>query len=297
MKIVITGSLGNISKPLTESLVKKGHSVTVISSKVEKQNAIEAIGAKAAIGTIEDVDFLTETFKGTDIVYLMEPPINFFDFNADTEGHWTDIAQTYSKAVQQSGVQKVVHLSSIGAHTDKNNGMLATHYAVENILRQLPDNVSIKVMRPVGFYYNMFAFIPTIKSRGAIFSNYGGDDKEPWVSPIDIAAVIAEEMEKPFEGRTVRYIASDEASPNEVAKILGAAIGKDDVKWIVISDEEFLDGLLKLGMNPKVAKGLMEMNAGRRGGVLYEDYNRNKPVLSNIKLAEFAKEFAVIYHQ
>ena len=64
MKIVITGSLGNVSKPLTESLVKKGHSVTVISSKVEKQNAIEAIGAKAAIGTIEDVDFLTETFKG-----------------------------------------------------------------------------------------------------------------------------------------------------------------------------------------------------------------------------------------
>jgi len=152
-------------------------------------------------------------------------------------------------------------------------------------------------MRPVGFYYNMFAFIPTLKSRGAIFSNYRGDDKEPWVSPIDIAAIIAEEMERPFDGRTVRYIASDEASPNEVAKILGAAIGKDDVKWIVISDEEFLDGLLKLGMNPKVAKGLMEMNAGRRGGVLYEDYNRNKPVLSNIKLAEFAKEFAVIYHQ
>ena len=151
----------------------------------------------------------------------MEPPINFFDLDADTEAHWTDIAQTYLKAVQQSGVQKVVHLSSIGAHTDKNNGMLATHYSVENILNQLPENVSIKFMRPVGFYYNMFAFIPTIKSRGAIFSNYGGDDKEPWVSPLDIAAVIAEEIEKPFEGRTVRYIASDEVSPNEVAKVLG----------------------------------------------------------------------------
>jgi len=136
MKIVITGSLGNISKPLTELLVKKGHAVTVISRQAEKQKEIEGIGAKAAIGTIEDVDFLTETFKGTDIVYLMEPPINFFDFNADTEAYWTDIAQTYSKAVQQSGVQKVVHLSSIGAHTDKNNGMLATHYAVESILRQ-----------------------------------------------------------------------------------------------------------------------------------------------------------------
>ena len=37
MKIVVTGSLGHIGKPLTEELVQKGHSVTVISSKAEKQ--------------------------------------------------------------------------------------------------------------------------------------------------------------------------------------------------------------------------------------------------------------------
>lgn len=32
MKIIITGSLGNISKPLTGVLVGQGHSVTAISS-------------------------------------------------------------------------------------------------------------------------------------------------------------------------------------------------------------------------------------------------------------------------
>lgn len=36
MKIIITGSLGHISKPLTEELVQKGHAVTVISSNPEK---------------------------------------------------------------------------------------------------------------------------------------------------------------------------------------------------------------------------------------------------------------------
>ena len=135
-----------------------------------------------------------------------------------------------------------MHLSSIGAHTDKGNGILAFHYNVENILKQLPDDVSIKFMRPVGFYYNMFAFIPTIKTQGAIIQNYGGDDKEPWVSPLDIAAVIAEEIEQPFSGRKIRYIASDEVSPNEVAKILGEAIGKPGLKWIVIPDEQHLNG-------------------------------------------------------
>ena len=83
MKIIITGSLGNISKPLVNKLVKKGHSVTVISSKAERQKDIEAAGATAAIGTMEDGDFLSATFKGADVVYIMEAvgSSNFFDQN------------------------------------------------------------------------------------------------------------------------------------------------------------------------------------------------------------------------
>lgn len=299
MKITVTGSLGHISKPLTQQLVQKGHAVTVISSKPEKQKDIEALGAKAAIGTMEDPDFLSATFKGADVVYLMEAlgAGSFFDQNLDIMAAHNKIGNNYAQAIRQSGVKQVVHLSSIGAHTDKGNGFLAFHYNVENILKQLPGSVSIKFMRPVGFYYNMFAFIPTIKAQGAIVQNYGGDEKEPWVSPLDIAAVIAEEIEKPFNGREIRYIASDEASPNELAAILGKAIGKPDLKWLAIPDEQSLNGMLAAGFNPQVAKGLVEMNAGRRGGVLYEDYYNNKPTLGKIKLTDFAKEFAAAFNQ
>jgi len=299
MKITLTGSLGNISKPLATELVQKGHTVTVISSKPERQKEIEAIGAKAAIGSIQDADFLSATFKGADIVYLMETmgAHSFMDPNLDLMAAISKIGNNYKHAIQQSGVKKVVHLSSIGAHTDKGNGILAFHYNVEGILNELPGEVSIKFMRPVGFYYNMLAFIPTIKTQGAIVSNYGGDDKEPWVSPLDIAAVIAEEIEKPFEGRTIRYIASDEVSPNEVAHILGEAIGKPDLKWLAIPDDQLLNGMIAAGMNPTIAQGLVEMNASRRGGVLYEDYNRHKPLLSKIKLRDYAKEFAAAYNK
>ncbi len=299
MKIVVTGSLGNISKPLTKELVQKGHLVTVISSTAERQKDIEAMGAKAAIGTMEDADFLSATFKGADVVYVMEvlAPNAFFDPNVDVIAAITNIGNNYKQAIQQSGVKRVVHLSSIGAHMDKGSGLLAFHYNVENILKQLPDDVSIKFMRPVGFYTNMFAFIQTIKTQGEIVSNYGGDDKEPWVSPLDIAAAIAEEIEKPFDGRTIRYIASDEVSPNEVAKTLGEAIGKPDLKWLVIPDEQLLSGMIAMGMNPQTAKGFVELNAARRGSELYEDYHRNKPALGRIKLKEFAKEFAAVYNQ
>lgn len=40
MKIILTGSLGNIGQPLATALVQQSHAVTVISSKPDKQAAI-----------------------------------------------------------------------------------------------------------------------------------------------------------------------------------------------------------------------------------------------------------------
>ena len=41
MKITITGSLGNISRPLTQKLIAQGHEVFVISSNAEIANDIK----------------------------------------------------------------------------------------------------------------------------------------------------------------------------------------------------------------------------------------------------------------
>lgn len=297
MKITITGSLGNISKPLVKELVQKGHQVTVISSNPDKQKDIEALGAKAAIGSIEDVTFLTNLFKNADAAYCMEPPVSFFDHHVDMYEHYLKIGNAYAEAIRQSGIRQIVHLSSIGAHTDKGVGMLTIHHQVESVLNQLPSNVNIVFMRPVGFYYNLLGFINTIKTQGAIITNYSGDIREPWASPVDIASAIAEEITTPFAGRKIRYVASDELTGNEVAGILGTAIGKPDVKWIAVPDEQLLQGLIAAGMNPGIAKGYVEMNASRQEGSLYEDYHRNRPALSKTKLKDFAKEFAAAYNQ
>jgi len=299
MKIIVTGSLGHIGKPLTQELVQKGHEVTVISSNNERKGAIEALGAKAAIGSMEDADFLAATFTGADAVYVMETmgSHGFFDQNLDIIAAINKIGNNYKQAIEQSGIKRVVHLSSIGAHTDKSNGLLAFHYNVENILKSLPSDVSITFMRPVGFYYNLLGFINNIKTQGFIATNYGGDSKKPWVSPLDIAEAVAEELLTPFKGRKIRYVASDEISCNDLASLLGQAIGKPDLKWVVIPDEQMLQGMIAKGMNPKIAAGFVVMNASTNNGALYEDYYRNKPTLGNRKLKEYAKEFAEIYNK
>jgi len=298
MNIVLTGSIGNIGKPLTETLVSMGHAVTVISSNTERQKNIELLGAKAAIGKLQDVDFLAETFKGADIVYLMETMEaagDMFDKSVDFIGDITKIGENYKEAVERSGVKKIIHLSSIGAHTNEGTGIILFHHNVETILRQLPADISIKFIRPVSFYINLFSFMHDIRAKGAIISNYGGDVKEPWVSPKDIAAVIAEEVGRPFEGKTIRYVASDEISPNEIARALGEAIGKPDLKWLVIPGQQLLDSWLNIGFNEQVARGFVELQESQGSGKLYEDYNQHKPLLGKVKLKDFAKEFADAY--
>lgn len=295
MKITITGSLGNISQPLAKELISMGHDLTIISSNQNRQKDIEELGATAAIGTIEDVDFLTSAFKDAELVYCMEPPPNFFETDRDVEAHHIDIAKNYAQAVKQTGVKRLIHLSSVGAHRADGIGMLSYHYQVENILGSLSNEINITFMRPVGFYYNLLSYIPGIKAKGVIVSNFGGNQKEPWVSPIDIAAAIAREVQIPPESRKVVYVASDEISCNEIAHILGEAIGQPDLKWIQKSEAELLKDMTDIGMNPRLANGLVQMNTSRGNGILYEEYFKNRPVPGKVKLTDFAKEFAASF--
>ena len=295
MKIIVTGSLGHISKPLTQELVAKGHEVIVVSSNPGKQKEIEALGAIAAIGTLADVDFLTTTFTGADAVYTMVPP-NYAA--ADMMAYCRETGENFAEAIEKSEVKRVVHLSSIGAHMEKDSGLILAHRQVETIFEKLPTDVAITFMRPSGFYYNLLGFIPGIKAAGVIVANYGADDMLIWVAPADIASAVADELEVPVTGHKVRYVASDELTGNETARILGEAIGKPDLKWILISDEERQRQLETVGLSPAMAHGLVEMFSSQHNGALAEDFYRNWPkVMGKVKMADYAKEFAAIYNQ
>ena len=298
MKATITGSLGHIGKPLTQELVKEGHLVTVISSNPEKEKAIESIGAISAIGSLEDVDFIASSFSNAEVVYCMVPPANYFDHSLDLLGYYQRLGNNYVQAIKQSGVKRVVNLSSIGGHLDKGNGILLGAHHVENLLNKLSNDVSITHIRPTEFYYNLLPQVHSAKNNGFIASNIDNEVVNSWVSPIDIASAIAEEITSPFVGRKVRYVASEEITYNDLVSVLGKAIGNPELKWLAITDEQMKDGLISVGMKPEIAVGLTEMCAAINSGLLYEDYNLHKPsIMGNVKVAEFANDFASDYNK
>lgn len=295
MKITLTGSLGHISNPLAEALVKQGHGVTVISSNPQKKAEIEALGATAAIGSIEDVDFLTITFTGADAVYCMVPPAD--NSEPDRRIYYSRIANNYFQAIKKTSVKRVIHLSTYGADLDKGTGILLGAYDAENIFNQL-ENINLTHIRPTYFFYNLDNFINPIKYQGVIKANYGGDKVFPMVAPADIAEVIAEEIQNLDSENQVRYVSSDERSGNEIASILGTAIGKPDLQWIVISNEEVQNAYESYGMPPQLAAGFVEMFDSMDKGTLQSDFYKNHPaILGNVKIEDYAKDFAVAYNQ
>jgi len=294
MRIIVTGTLGNIGKPLTKALIQNGHEVIGINHKIENQSEIEALGATAAIGSVEAVGFLATTFAGADVVYTMVPP-NYFA-EPDIREYYRKIGNNYAQAIKQSGVKRVINLSSYGAHLDKGTGnILGAHY-VENFLNEIKD-MDITHIRPTYFYYNLLNLIPMIKATGMIYANYGGDKRFEMVSPLDIASAIADEIESKSVHRKVRYVSSDELTGDEIASVLGKAIGRPDLKWIVTSDGDALKSYIDNGFPELLSRNLVEMFSCVHSGKLAEDYRKNKPTeLGKRKFTSFVKDFVIAFN-
>lgn len=293
MKITVTGSLGNISKPLATTLIKAGHEVSIISSSEDKRAAIEALGATALIGSVSDAAFLTRAFAGADAVYTMVPP-NFAapDFRA----YANQAGQNYAAAIKAGAVKKVVNLSSIGAHLVDGTGPIKGLHDVEGILNSL-DGVAVKHLRAGFFYLNLLGNIGMIREAGIMGANYGADTTLMLVHPNDIAAAAAVALESSFSGHTVEYVVSDERTAANVAKVLGEAIGKPELPWVTFTDEQSLQGMLQAGLPQEMSSLYVEMGQAAGSGMLWEDYVLNRSVTGKTKLEDFAAAFAQAYNK
>jgi uncharacterized protein YbjT (DUF2867 family) len=289
-KYVITGSLGHINKPLVAGLVQAKKDVTVITRDAGKVKEIEALGAKALVGSVADPAFVTTAFRGAEVVYAMIPPI----WQADNWRRAQDqVGNAYVEAIQANRVPFVVTLSSIGAHLSEACGPVNALHAFEESLNRI-EGLRVKHLRPASFYYNLLNQIGMIKTAGIMGSNYGGQ-KIPLVHTNDIADVALEELiQLNFTGHSVRYIVSDLRTGDEIAQVLGEAVGRK-FPWVVFSDEDQLKGLLQAGVPSSHAGPYMEMGTALRTGKMQEDLLKHLPVFAPTTLEQFAKEFAAAF--
>lgn len=289
MKIIVTGSLGNTAKPLAQQLIAKGHDVTVISSSEARKSEIESLGAKAAIGSITDVNFLVKAFEGADAVFAMTPPIIG---ETNIVENTVNAGKKYVEAIARTGVKRLVMLSSVGADSPVENGPIKGLHHIEKLYNEL-ENTSVTLLRAGYFYINFFNDIPLIKNAGIIGGNYPENIDIPLVHSTDIAKAAAEELVKNTTGKNIRYVVSDSRPPADFAKVLGAAVGNTELPWVEFTDEQSFEGMVQAGLPQEMAELYVEMGKGMRTGVVQKDFTeQGSPVNGSVKLEDFAREFA-----
>jgi hypothetical protein len=221
------------------------------------------------------------------------------------------IAHNYLQVLKQTKIKRVVVLSGWAADLVKDEN-------AEAVFEMLTD-ASVTIMRPASFYTNFYQSIDLIRGKGLIgkfltlrysglwalltgktgllMGNYGGDDRTVFVSPVDIANAVAEELLLLPEEKTIRYVGSEEMTCNEAARIIGTAVGKPWLKWVLLSDKQMLRGLKMAKVPQKLAESLVEMQAAMHSGKTLENFHRNNPPMGKVKLVDFAKEFVKGYNK
>lgn len=293
LQIIVTGSLGQIGSPVAKRLLATGHTVTVVTHSHERQAEIEALGARAVVGSVEDQAFLAKAFVGAEAVFALLPPSYTV---TDLPTHARRIGVNFAHAIDLAGVARVAYLSSWGADLDHGTGFIVGTHFMEQALGGV--SAAVTHLRATSLYGNLFNVIPQIKHAGTVTSNYGGDNRLVLVHTDDIADAVVDELRSPAVQRKIRYVASDTTTIRELARTLGEAIGRPELAWTVVSDDDLRTRLLAQGLSAYAADLRVELGVAHRTGLLMEDFERHQPIpLGRVKIGDFAREFAQAFER
>lgn len=252
------GATGHIGHPLTEELLKKGHKVRVLGRDSHKLQEFKDKGAEVFSGDSTDSAFLAKMFKGCNAVFGLIP----LGLDADDMEVLRDkTAEAIVQAVAKAKTTHVLNLSSIGANLPSGTGPIKELYHQEDRLNLVP-NLNVLHFRPAYFMENLLWSIPGIKNSGMIATSLKEDIPIPMVATQDIAFKIAEFFDAlKFTGSSVfEFAGPQEITMAEATKVIGKAIGKPDLKYKHLSDEQAEKEMIDSGIKHHIAKLIVEMN-------------------------------------
>lgn len=151
-------------------------------------------------------------------------------------------------------------LSSLGAdRPDKTGPVLALHN-LETKLNKVA-GLNALYLRAGYFMENLLPQVGVIQSFGVIAGPVLPDVSLPMIATRDIGAVAAEALLKlDFTGKQFRELRGPrDATYNDVAKIVGHAIGKPDLKYLQLPAAQLKPALTQMGISANMVDLLLEM--------------------------------------
>jgi uncharacterized protein YbjT (DUF2867 family) len=246
---VINGITGKVGGRVADILLEAGLPVRALVRSAEKGAAWKARGCEIAIvPDAADAQSLAQAFAGATGVFLMNPP------NYDSERDFPDIqrsAKATAEAIARAKPDKIVLLSTIGAHVQEFN-LLNRSTLFERMLTNA--GVPVAFLRAAWFMENAAWDLAAARS-GRIESYLQPlDRKIDMVSTKDIGRAAADLLREQWSGvRIVELSGPQKYSPRDEAAAFATALGRD-VKVVEVPRAEWEQRFRREGMQHPEAR-------------------------------------------
>jgi uncharacterized protein YbjT (DUF2867 family) len=288
---VILGASGNTGSIIANSLLSEGKKVRVVGRDAGRLQRFVREGAEAFTATMSDAAALTKAFSGARAAYLMLPPAKSREEQErDSDG--------VAKAVKESGLRSVVHLSSYGAQVPEGTGPVAGLHSSEQKLNVI-SGLNVLHLRAAYFMENNLAAIGMIHGMGIFGNALLPDLKVPMAATRDVGDYAAQRLlHLDFSGKQIRELLGErDLSMTEATAVIARGIGKPDLRYEQFPYDQVQHALTQLGVPPKGAALYIEMYKAINAGVLIPLEQRSPENTTPTSFEQFVQDvFAPAYH-
>ena len=285
---VITGATGHTGSVVADRLLEKGEKVRVLGRDMKKLERFTRKGAEAYTVQVEDAASLKKALAGAEAVYVLIPPSLA---EPDFRGYQERVGDAFAAALRESGAQRAVVLSSIGADKPEKTGPILGLRHLEQKVNSV-EGLDVLSLRAGYFLENFLAQIAVIPALGSMAGELRPDLKLSMIATRDIGARAAEALlRKDFTGKqTQELLGAEESTCAKAAAAIGKAIGKPDLKYMQLPPEQLKPAMMKMGMSAAMVDQLSEMSASLNSGYIVPLEKRSPRNTAPTTLEQFAAE-------
>ena len=258
--IAITAPCGNIGTVLLDRLLGSGVSVRAMSRNPLKLACSPSLTKIA--GDLHAVDDLKRLLDGADTLFWATPP----DFqSSDLLAWYRSAGETAARAIEGSGIRRIVHLSSLGAELGEETGLVYGHRLVEQQLNGLAPHVMH--LRSAYFMENFLTCLLSIGSENRIVRPLSPQRAFPMVATADVARIAADVLlDLDWQGScTLEIPGPEDISLSQAANIMSEELGQD-ISFEQMESRACLSKLTDIGMGESMAGLLVQTYVWIEGG-------------------------------
>ena len=261
---VVIGATGHTGAIVAEKLLAKGEKVRVIGRDERRLEQFKQKGGDAFVGDVADANAMQRAFSGAEAAYVMVPP-NLS--SPDPLGYMRRVTESLAGALEKNAVRYAVVLSSFGADKTEKTGPVVGLRNLEQKLDAIR-GLNALYLRAGYFMENIVPQVGIIEQFGQMAGPVRSDLALPMIATRDIGVVAADSLERrDIQGKQRRELqGAREVSYTQIAKVIGAAIGKHDLAYQQLPAAQIKPALTQMGMSPSMADLLLEMSEALNSG-------------------------------